>query len=161
MSRGGNNRKPRTAKIIQGTFRKDRNPRKEPTPTLMAGPPKPPSGLNRWARREWKRLAAELHDQELLSVVDLPALEIACAAYGVYRECFERIRKNYHGLGEYLDVPGENSHTRPLFSAARHGWAAYKSYLVEFGLSPVSRNRVEVSARKQGQDPMERLLNEM
>jgi len=159
MSRGGNNRKPRTAKIIQGTFRKDRNPKREPTPALIVDPPKPPSGLNRWARKEWKRLAAELQDQQLLTTVDLAALEIACAAYGVYRECAQTIRKKYGGIAKYLDTDGENSHTRPLFSAVRHAWAAYKSYLIEFGLSPASRNRIEAPMHKQGQDPMEKLIH--
>jgi hypothetical protein len=85
MPRGGQNRKPRQSKIIQGTFRKDRNPSREPEPSIVPEPPKPPSGLNRWARREWKRLAAELAEQGLLTIVDLAALEIACVAL-VYTE---------------------------------------------------------------------------
>ncbi|HUV64007.1 MAG TPA: phage terminase small subunit P27 family [Sedimentisphaerales bacterium] len=123
--------------------------------------PKPPSGLNRWARREWKRLAAELQTQDLLTIMDLAALEIACVAFGVHRECMDAIKKA-GGLSKYLSGKDANSHTRPLFSAQRHAWITYKSYLTEFGLSPASRNRISLPARKEsGQSPMRKLLNEV
>lgn len=160
MPRGGQNRKPRQSKIIQGTFRKDRNPSQEPEPSIVQEPPKPPSGLNRWARREWKRLAAELAEQGLLTIVDLAALEIACVAFGAHRECQDAIRKA-GGLAKYLSEEGANSHTRPLFSAMRHAWSTYKAYLGEFGLTPASRNRIEAPKREHtGEDIMERLWNE-
>jgi P27 family predicted phage terminase small subunit len=159
MPRGGQNRKPRQAKIVQGTFRKDRNPGREPAPALWPAPPRPPAGLNRWARREWKRLAAELQEQQLLTTVDLVALEICCTVFGVFKECADAIRKA-GGLAKYLSGEDANSHTRPLFSAQRHAWAGYKSYLTEFGLSPASRNRIEAPAKKTGGiDPMEWLLD--
>lgn len=160
MPKGGHNRKPRQSKILQGTFRKDRNPACEPSPPVIPEPPKPPSGLNRWARREWKLLAAELAEQALLTPVDLAALEIACVAFGVHRECQDAIRKA-GGLAKYLSGEDANSHTRPLFSAMRHAWTTYKAYLGEFGLTPTSRNRIEAPKREHAEeDVMARLYRE-
>ena len=53
-----------------------------------------------------------------------------------------------------------NSQTAPELAQRNRAWAIFKSYLVEFGLSPASRNRIHVPAsRGAGIDPMEKILN--
>ena len=166
MPRGGQNRKPRQAKIIQGTFRTDRNPGREPTPPVVLTLPKPPAGMNRWARRLWKNLVQDLVDQQLLTSVDLTTLELTCEAYGQYKEAKEAVfrpldpntgRRARLSLAEYMR--GRNSQTMPEYTAMTKAFAIYKSYLTEFGLSPASRNRIHLPVRKEaGEDPMERLL---
>lgn len=163
---GGRPRKPRQIKIIHHTFRKDRNPGREPEPPPVAAVPKPPLGLNRWARQEWKRLAPDLVEQALLTSLDLTTLEIACRLYGLSREAEEAIyhprdpqtgRRGRRTLQQYL--AGRNSQTTPELATARSAWSLYRSYLVEFGLSPASRNRIHLPESKgAGEDPMEELL---
>ena len=187
MARGGQNRKPRQAKILHGTFRKDRNPPREPTPPPVSAAPKPPAGMNRWARRLWKKLAPELTDQELLTTLDLATLELLCAAYGDWKEAEQavfrplnpltgkrerRSLEQYHsGRDTWIKVDEltadvvvslrRNSQTSPELAERNRAYATYRAYMPEFGLSPASRNRINLPARKEpGQDPMEKILNE-
>lgn len=187
MPRGGQNRKPRGRKIIQGTFRNDRNPPREPTPPAVPTAPKPPAGMNRWARGAWKRLAAELTDQELLTSLDLMTLELLCAAYGDWKVADQAVfhplnpltgKRERRNLEQYLsgrdtwikvdelsaDVVvslRRNSQTAPELAERNRAYATYRAYMAEFGLSPASRNRINLPARReQGQDPMEKMLDE-
>lgn len=165
----GRPRKPRQTKIIQGTFRKDRNPGNEPSPRVLIKVPKPPAGMNRWSRRLWKELITELTAQQLVTTIDLATLELCCAAYGMYREAKDAIfhhlqdpetgKRARRTLAEYLR--GRNSQTMPEMTTMKTGWQLYKAYMAEFGLSPASRNRIHLPGPKEtGQDPMEKILDE-
>lgn len=168
MGSGGHNRKPRKSKIIHGTFRKDRNPKREPEPQAISNIPKPPSHLNRYAKKFWKSLAAELVDKGLLTVVDMAALEVCCVAYGEYRGAYDAVyrprdpvtgRIVKRTLTEYMC--NRNSQTIPEHTAMRQAWNVFKSYLVEFGLTPASRNRIELPEPKgEEADPVKRMWNE-
>jgi len=163
----GRPRKPRQAKIIQGNFRKDRNPGNEPSPPVLLMAPKPPAGMNRWARRLWKELVLELMEQQLITSIDLATLELCCDAYGMYREAKDAVfhprdpitgKRIRRSLAQYLF--GQNSQTIPELTAMKAGWQLYKTYMAEFGLSPASRNRISVLEPKSGTDPMEELLED-
>jgi len=169
MSRGGQNRKPRKSKIIHGTFRKDRNPKREPEPEVVSNIPRPPSNLPLQGKKLWKSLAAELVDKGLLTVVDLGALEVCCFNYGLYKEFDKSIRtwttdpvtgkRRKRTYAEYL--AGRNSQTIPELTAMQKAFQLYKSYLVEFGLTPASRNRIELpEPKKDEEDPIKRMLDE-
>lgn len=168
MSSGGHNRKPKQLKVIRGTFRADRNPANEPDPTPVVDVPKPPTHLNRWGKRLWKSLVPKLMDTRVLTDVDLPSLEIACMQYGIYRELDDAIRcfvrdsrtgkRRRRTLAEYLR--GQNSQTIPEYSAMKQAFTTWKSYMAEFGLSPASRNRIDLPQQEGEEDPMEALLNE-
>jgi phage terminase, small subunit, putative, P27 family len=167
MPSGGHNRKPRQLKVIQGTFRKDRNPEHEPEPQKFVEVPRPPSWLNSHGKRRWWDLAEELVRNGLLTVVDIPALEMTCDIYGQYRDLHDAIykpidpdtgKRTKRTLAQYM--AGRNSQTIPEYTAMRNLLAAYKSYLAEFGLTPVSRNRVNIPKPERAADPMEALLNE-
>jgi P27 family predicted phage terminase small subunit len=165
MPSGGANRKPRRAKIIQGTFRKCRDRREfEAPPISMA--PKPPGTLNRWGRQEWNRLVPELMRLQVLSELDLTALYLLCEAYGEYEDAKREILHPYdpylgkrvrRTLAEYLK--GRSQQTMPELQQKNRAWALYKSYMTEFGLSPLSRTRIAPPAKvKEPVDPMEDLL---
>jgi len=168
MSRGGHNKKPTKTKIIQGTFRNDRAPANEPKPEKVSDIPKPPAYLNKYAKKIWKALAEELKDKGILTVVDLPALEICCEAYGQYRLACEAVfrpvdpktgKRGKRTLAEYLK--GRNSQTMPEYTAMKGCWATFKSFLTEFGLTPASRTKLEIVEPKgKEDDPMEKLWNE-
>lgn len=185
MPRGGHNRKPRRAKIIQGTFRKDRNPGREPSPSPVPAAPKPPAGMNLWARRLWKRLAQDLAEQQLLTTVDAAALQLTCEAYGLYEEAKQAIYRPLNpltgkrerrtleqylsGIDPWMDASRlevkilaelrRNSQTAPELAAMNRGWTVFRSYMTGFGLDPASRNRIHLPEPKgAGEDPMEELL---
>ena len=102
-----------------------------------------------------------------MTEVDWPMLELLCAAYSQYREAYDAVyhpvdpetgKRNKRTLDEYMR--GRNSQTMPEYQAMKTAYQTYKSYAAEFGLSPASRNRIELPERKDEEDPMERLLNE-
>jgi P27 family predicted phage terminase small subunit len=107
-------------------------------------------------------------DKGILTVVDLAALEICCAAYGEYRQAYDAVyrprdpktgRIVKRTLTQYM--AGQNSQTTPEYTAMRQAWTAFKSYLMEFGLTPASRNRIELPEPEEPEkDPVERMFNE-
>jgi len=165
-------RKPRGLKVIQGTFRKDRNPGNEPDPEKVLEAPKPPSSLNRWGKSMWKALAAKLVETKVLTEVDLYALEACCTQYGLYRELHDAIyhveeavevdgktvvRRRRRTLAEYLN--GRNSQTMPEYIQMKGAFAQLRQYLTEFGLTPAARNRIDIPETPDEKDRMEELLN--
>lgn len=167
MPSGGHNRKPKSRKIIEGTFRADRNPGKEPEPPAVEVVPRPPAYMGRHGKRLWKKLAPLLMDQGILTEVDLSTLELCCESYDVFRSAHEAVyrtvdpmtgRKVRRSLADYF--AGRNSQTAPEYAAMKGAWQTYKSYMAEFGLSPVARNRIDLpEPKKDNVDPMEALLN--
>lgn len=161
-NKGGGRRTPRQAKIIRGTFRKDRNPQREPEPEKIQIAPKAPKYLAKYGRELWKRLAEETVRCGILSIIDIASLDLLCSAYQDFREAYSAIHgtgKRMKGLGQYL--AGRNSQTMPEYNALKSSYATYKALAVEFGLTPASRNRIELEPlKKPDEDPMEGLLGE-
>lgn len=163
-----NYRKPKDLKILHGTFRADRNPANEPDPEKIIVVPKPPSHLNKWAKKMWKRLAEKIIDAKILTALDLEEFEICCAAYGEYRAAYEAVyrriedpetgRRRRQTFQEYME--GRNSQTMPEYISMKSAWSAFKSYAAEFGLSPVARNRIDIPMDPDEEDPIERMWNE-
>jgi P27 family predicted phage terminase small subunit len=169
MGSGGHNRKPKQRKIIEGTFRKDRNPQNEPEPEAYRDAPKPPSHLGRFGKKLWKQLSQRLTSEGLLTVLDLQALELLCETYDQYRQAHEAVyiiyeydeegkrRRKRRTLGEYLR--GRNSQTMPEYTAMNRHFENMTKLLREFGMTPVARNRVEIPEKEDEADPMERMWN--
>lgn len=165
--KGGHNRKPRSAKIIQGTFRQDRNPQHEPKPAAIEVIPRPPSHLNKYAKRLWKQLAPHLVDQGLLTELDVFTLELLCDSYGLYMDARDAIfrpvdpetgKRTRRTFAQYME--GRNSHTAPEAMILKTAFNEYKALAAEFGLGPASRNRIDIPAPPENEvDPMEELLN--
>ena len=190
MPRGGHNRKPRKTKILQGTFRDDRNPAREPEPPVVPKLPAPPASMNHWACGLWREIVGDLKDQGLLTTLDLASLQLLCEAFGDFEEAKQalfypvnprtgkRVRRTLEqylsGIEPWvraaelkkmttadLSVLRRNSQTAPELTQRNRAYALFKSYLTEFGLSPASRNRISVPKPKESdEDPVEKMLNE-
>lgn len=167
MAKGGQNRKSSQRKIVEGTFRADRNPKNEPDPQPVFELPKPPSHLNKYGKRCWREVGEELVRKRILTLVDLPAFELACMSYGLYRAAHDAVfrpidettnRRRQRDLDEYLS--GKNSQTIPEYQAMKSSLQQYRALMSDFGLSPSSRNRLDVPEEPDELDPMERLINE-
>ena len=162
-----NPRKPTKLKLIQGTYRKDRAVENEPQPKPVVEVPKPPSYLDKYAKKMWKALAGELVHKGILTMIDLPALEICCETYGQYRLAHEAVfrpidpetgKKTKRTLAEYMD--GRNSQTMPEYIAMTKAFTLFKGYLIEFGLTPASRGRLDIpKVPEEEADPMEKLYH--
>jgi P27 family predicted phage terminase small subunit len=160
-SKRSGRRVPRQLKIIRGTFRNDRNPEAEPEPTKVDAIPGAPSYLGAQGKALWRRIAGEMVRAKILTTVDLAALEILCSSYEEFREAREAVYTTAKGkprtLRQYMR--GKNSQTMPEYNAMKTARQEYKAYAAEFGLTPASRNRIEIAAPKDPEvDPMEQLL---
>lgn len=157
--------KPTRLKVIQGTYREDRAPVNEPQPEKVIKLPKPPRYLSKYAKTLWGALVEELTAQGILTIIDMPALEACCEAYGQYRAAHEAVfhpvdfetgKQTDRTLAEYMDK--RNSQTMPEYTAMTKAFAILKAYLIEFGMTPAARGRISIpDSPGEETDTMKRL----
>lgn len=143
---GGQNRKSRALHVVQGTFRADRHAAEAPDPP--AGAPTAPGVLSGEAAAEWDRMIARLSTAKVLSTVDGPLLWNYCHVWA--DAC--RLQASADALTstwyEKVTVDGAGAEHReprvhPVFAQLKQYRLALRVLLVEFGLTPLSRNRVK------------------
>lgn len=149
---GGRPPKPTHLKILSGNPGKRPLPENEPKPTPIA--PKPPSWLDREAKREWKRLSRELERLGLLTAVDGTAFAAYCQAYSRWRQAEEAIRR------EGMVVTTESGYPmpHPAVKIAEKAMQLIRAFCTEFGLTPSARARMALPGRKDEEDPFEEYL---
>ena len=138
--KGGRPRKPHALKLADGDYDKDPQ-RKTPTPsTPSVAAPKCPAYIKGEARREWKRICAELVILKVLSQAERSSLEQYCEAYQKWRECIATLREH----GQYITTEkGIAEH--PAGKAHRAYAAICHKLLCEFGMTPASRTRLVIT----------------
>lgn len=107
--------KPTALKLVDGNPGKRPINGEEPKPTQVST--RAPNGLPPLARKKWHELAEELGRLGMLTVLDKPALELACLCWATAREAFEA---------------GQMARAEKMNTAYRH-WCG------KFGLSPSDR----------------------
>lgn len=140
MGRRGPPPTPTRVLQLRGTYRPDRRSDAEPQPTPVGAVPKAPAYLGPVGRREWKRVAAELHTLQLLTVVDLAALEGYCAAYQRAVEAEKAVKV----AGRLIRTPQGFLQPHPELAIAKQAWAEVRRFAGEFGMTPSARTRVRV-----------------
>jgi P27 family predicted phage terminase small subunit len=163
-------RKPTAVKVLQGTARKDRLKQHEPKPE---GKTTPPRFLNRYARAEWKRIVPELDRLGLFTKVDRASLAAYCQAYGRWVETENKInaltlkaentidKEGNHGDASnayLLKTQAGNVIISPLLSIANRAMDQMHEFANEFGLSPVSRSRIDATPKGKEKSDFEKLL---
>jgi P27 family predicted phage terminase small subunit len=148
-------RKPSNVKKLQGTYRRDRAPKIEPEP--RQGIPHCPSHLTDLEANVWAQLGRHLHDMGVLSEADATALELLVEAYGTYRNAQDVIAKNGLIYQTTTAAGDQMIRPRPEVAIAADSWRRIHKMLVEFGLTPASRTRVE--AERPEYDPLLELMN--
>jgi len=124
----GPGKKPSHLKAVAGTTRKDRAPA-SPLPEIPAIeciPSAPDWLLNAHAINEWKRLAAILTANKLLTEGGLSALGMLCNLHG------EIVRQTSVGM-----MP------------PAHLFAQYRAMVNDFGLTPVAQGKVKPSGETE------------
>ena len=136
MPRRGRKPLPTKLKLFRGTLRSDRrNPREA---SLGDGLPTCPRALSPAAKREWRRVAHELAQAGLLTVVDRAGLAAYCAAWSRWIEAEEALRK----YGTIMKSQSGYPMVSPYFSVASKSLEQMRLLLGEFGMTPSSRSRV-------------------
>ena len=136
----GRRPKPTHLKVVTG------NPGKRP---LNAREPKPavamptcPAHLNPSAKAEWKRLARQLHDIGILCSLDRATLAGYCQAYGRWVEAERKLKET----PAILKMPSGYLQQNPWLTIATKQLELMHRYMVELGLTPAARSRVQASS---------------
>ena len=150
----GRRPKPTLVKLVTG------NPGRRP---LNAREPKPepaipscPEELPEAAKREWRRVAAELHTLGLLTRLDRAALAGYCEAWAQWLDAVAAVQRS----GTIVKAPSGYPIQNPHLAIANAAFARLRAMLVEFGMSPAARSRVAATPQGGGddQDPAERFF---
>jgi P27 family predicted phage terminase small subunit len=165
-------RLPRAEKEIKGTLRKHREPANEPLPKKLESLPPVPETLNDYGRRLWEEAGPELLSIGVITSVDLAAFEQMCIRHGNAMELYDhmtvRTELNKSGkavkkripLSEYMG--GRNLQSMPEYSAYRNESQAAITYMINFGMTPASRNKFSVpkdGGKSDAEKKMEGLIN--
>ena len=160
---GGRPRKPKTIKMIQGTFRADRNPVHEPEPSpLSTELIKIPSSLNRWAKKFWKDHIEEFTSMGLITSADIETFEMAAQTYGSWKEAEYEIYhdefKRKRTIGQYMKMRGYNRQNMPELIVMEKSRMDFVRLSGLIGMNPVSRNKIDVKKPQGETDPMDEIL---
>jgi len=158
--------RPTVIKIKEGEPNKNRINFNEPQPT---GKTTAPKFLNRYALNEWKRIVPELERLGLFTKIDRVSLAAYCQVYGRWVETENKINeiteKAIESGGDasnayLLKTQAGNVIISPLLSVANRCLEQMHTFLIEFGMSPVSRGRINI-AKDEKEDDMEKFMKEL
>lgn len=126
------------------------------------GTPEPPDWLDAEALEEWQRIVPELEAAGFLSRVDRSALAAYCQAYAELEITTQLLQVEGRIVNEPIqnakgELLGERKKAHPVVRLQRDAFARLKTYLVEFGLSPGSRSRIQSTQQGGSRVPANRL----
>ena len=130
--------RPNKVKILEGEKNKDRI-KKEPQPS--PGLPSCPDHLSKGAKAEWRRIVPELKAAGLLSKIDRTELALYCQAYDRWKEAEKMLNEK----GPLFKTASGNVITSPMLWVANKAAEQCHKFLVEFGMTPASRGRINMS----------------
>ena len=140
------NIKPTALKKLEGTFRKDRAPKNELTPTI-ALTLDAPSELNEWGVKLWGAITEEYCKVGLITNVDVGSLFALCNEFGTYCESDDIIKAKgleieedvYSAKGELV---GTKTIPNPMLKVRNDAFKNYNSMCSKFGITPADRARL-------------------
>jgi P27 family predicted phage terminase small subunit len=134
----GRKPKPTALKKLTGNPGKRALNQNEPKPD---GVPKCPPHLDKAAKAEWKRVGSELSRLGLLTSIDRAALAAYCSAWSRWISAEQSISK----FGAVIKSPKSNFPIQnPYVGIANTAMDQMRKFLVEFGMTPSSRSRLNV-----------------
>lgn len=155
MARVGRPPKPTAIKKLQGNPGKRAALKGEPKPSVPERVPTAPRTLSPDARREWRRLAGELHGRGLLTGLDTVALSALCETIVTWKDAKAKVRRS----GAVGLSPNGYPIQHPMVSIANQAEKRLRGWLSEFGMTPAARLRGE--GEEPGQMSIDELLDAM
>lgn len=110
----------------------------------LGGVPTPPEHLGDGARAAWFAVCPMLQAMGVLDRADAMALERLCETYAEVVELTRDIRERGRTQTTITESGSEMERQRPQVAMLADADRRFKSYLVEFGLSPAARSKVQV-----------------
>jgi P27 family predicted phage terminase small subunit len=119
---------------------------------------KPPAWLDKIAKKEFKRIAKELEELDLITNVDINALAAYCDAYSDYVKCTKIIQEEGM-MVEYTNKAAEtNKVPHPLLTKKKQLHEQMKALAVEFGLTPSARAKIALPKKEEKPKTEEEIL---
>lgn len=151
-------RKPKPTKIhiLEGGRKKTHRPlpKNEPQPDISEKLPAAPKTLDKNGKKEWRRVGKELHKLGVLTNLDLTAFEGYCSSYSIWLNATENIQKT----GMLIKAPSGYPIVSPYMSIANKAMIEMRKWLIEFGMTPSSRSRINLPAKEKEDNPLEKYL---
>ncbi|AFJ47153.1 phage terminase small subunit P27 family [Shimwellia blattae] len=147
----GRRQKPTQLKVVAGNPGKRKLNDKEPRPARQI--PSPPEHLTDWGMLAWGKLSVLLDDMQIMTVADALALERLC---DIYADILQ-LRNTIAVEGRTYTVQTEGGFlikAHPAVAMLADADRRFKSYLVEFGLTPAARTKVKTHGEKDQEDPL-------
>jgi P27 family predicted phage terminase small subunit len=134
---------PTHLKVVRG------NPGKRPINAAEPKPlktlPRPPEHLSDGAREAWGKFATLLHKMGVLTEADVFALEAMCECYADMLAARADVAENGRTYETTNEAGAVMKRPNPSVSQAADADRRFKSYLVDFGLTPAARSKVKTS----------------
>lgn len=148
----GRKKKPTELKIIEGTYRKDRdNPL---APKVTGDLVSPPSYFSEAQSEVWK-YAIENAPKGLLKKLDISILEIWVTAYVTYRESYAMVQE----MGQVVTSPSGYPIVNPYLSNMNKQASIMMKAASELGFTPTSRSKVSIEQESVEDDPWAMIAN--
>lgn len=152
-------RRPVPSEILEtrGAYKINPQRRREGEPKA-SGRPKMPRHLDTYGKAEWRRIVALMEKMGTLSETDQSAIEQYCESYSDWRQAKETCKKTGQAHIIY-GKDGKPMTKRNAFMAVKQACAdRCFRYLIEFGMTPSARSRLQVEAKETGSDWFELAL---
>lgn len=137
----GRRPKPTALKVVEGN--KGRRPLNGSEPKPKKSNSKPPAHLSSIGKKTWSSLIDRLGDMNLMTIADEYALERLVDCYAEILAYREAIKINGHTYTTENVQGGLMVRPRPEVGMLADADRRFKSYLVEFGLTPAARSKVK------------------
>lgn len=144
---------PTALKLVRGNPGKRATNKSEPMPARVI--PSCPEYLSPSGQVAWGRLTVVLDRMGVLTEADAAALERLCDCYTDIMECRKLIKKDGRTYKVMTQLGDTLIKANPAVNQLRAADAQFKSYLVEFGLTPAARSKVNANNNdEEKQDPL-------
>lgn len=143
----GRRPKPTQLKLVTGNPGRRPLNAKEPQPRRQM--PSPPAHMSDVAKVAWGRLTVLLDRMGLLTEADVYALERLAECYAEVMDCQEAIAVNGR---TYEAEKGDGAlmvRPRPEVGMLADADRRFKGYLIEFGLTPAARSKVQANGEEK------------
>ena len=149
MSKPGRKPKPAELRLLEGNREHRRIP-ETVKPKVKRIPA--PHWLHPEAKKEWKRMVRELQPLGLFTVIDKVALEAYCQLYAKWKAAEQKAELHI------FETDSGYKSINPYINVALKYAKEMRAYLVEFGMTPSARTRVNVDKLKDEAAEWDELL---
>lgn len=164
MAGQGRKPKPTALKVLDGNPGRRPINEKEPKPKKVNKLPAPPRYFGKYGKSAWNKYGAILIKMGLLSKADMIAFEALCHSYELYYKASSQLnRLDPDDTATGILIKGDNGifYPNPLMNIARQQLEMFRKLLVEFGMTPSSRSRLQVEGEDTPEEWLEGLLQDV